>query len=130
MHAERLANPKLEFLVDRYTALLLLQYAVRNRQDALARPDVRSWNHLSDQFELVAKEIKSRGDAGIDALLALTRHANPNVRFGAAVHCLRRRAREVLPVLQELARTQDFRESKIDAEESLELWREGKWIVD
>ena len=130
MTARELSGLELAPLVDRYAALLLLRHAVRDRDDASGRPDVRTWNRLTDQSGLVAKEIKVRGDSAIDALLALTRHANANVRYGAAVACLRRRTGQVLPVLEELARTQDYRETNINAERALELWREGKWVVD
>jgi uncharacterized protein DUF2019 len=116
-------------LVSRLVGLLLAQYAVRDRQDADARPDVESWNRLADQIGLVEHEIKSRGDDGIDALLPLIRHSNPNVRYVAAVQCLRQRTSQVLPVLEEMARTNDFRETKIDPESALTLWREGKWVV-
>jgi hypothetical protein len=117
-------------LVDRYISLLLQQYAVRDHHDAQGRPDMRPWNRLADRIAAIHREIKSRGKEGIDALLPLIHHSNPNVRYAGVVQCLRQRTSVVLPVLEEMARTNDYFETKADFEGALRMWSEGKWVVD
>ena len=124
----RLKEANTSRLVDILVGLLLEQYAVSDRHDERARPDLAPWNRLADQINVLEREIKARGDEGVSALL-LIRHSNPNVRYAAAVQCLKQRAAEVLPVLEEMARTNDFRETRIDPGGALVRWREGKWAV-
>jgi hypothetical protein len=73
---------------------------------------------------------KARGDAGVDAILTLIHHSNPNVRYSAIVDCLCQRTKLVLPALEQMAQSSDFLETKIDAEDALRMWRERKWVVD
>ena len=117
-------------LIDRYTSSCLQQYAFRHHVDAEGRPDMGPWNRFADQGEAVHRELKSRGDDGVDAILSLIHHPNPNVRYAAAVDCLRQRPALALPVLEEMARTNDYFETKINPDRALQMWREGKWVVD
>ena len=117
-------------LVEHYVSLLLQQYSVRHHIDAEGRPDVRPWNRLADRVEEVHREIKCRGHQGVDAILPLIHHENPKVRYAAAVHCLRQRPDQVLPILEEMARTVDSIETKTDPARALRMWREGEWEVD
>lgn len=129
MSQDQLSKMGTSQLIDRFVGLLLEQYAVRDRHDANTRRDVGPWNRLADQINMVEREIKSRGGEGVDALLTLTRHPNPNVRYAASVQCLRQRTAQVLPILEEMARTNDFRETRIDPAGALARWRGGKWVV-
>jgi hypothetical protein len=117
-------------LIDRYVSSYLQQYAFRHHVGADGRPDIRPWNRLADQGEAVHRELKSRGDEGVDAILSLIHHPNPNVRYAAVVDCLRQRTATVLPVLEEMARTNDYFETKTNPDRALQMWREGKWVVD
>lgn len=119
-----------EQLVQQFAALSLQQYSVRDYCDAQAMRDVRPWNRLADKIHAVHRELKSRGDEGVDAILPLIHHSNPNVSYIASVACLRQRTTQVLPVMEERARTNYWPETKADFEGALEMWKEGKWIVD
>ena len=127
IHLKQMTIPQ---LIDLYVSSYLQQYAVRYRIDAEGRPDVRPWNRLADKGEAVHRELKSRGDEGVDAILLLINHPNPNVRYAAVTDCLRQRTTLVLPVLEELARTNDYFETKANPDRALQMWREGKWVVD
>jgi hypothetical protein len=130
MNEAHLKSMTIPQLIERYTSMLLQQYTVRDHHNAQGKRDVGPWNRLADQVEAIHRELKTRGEAGIDAMLPLIHHSNPKVSYAAAVHCLRQRPAQVLPVLEQMARTNDWSETKVDPEGALEMWREGKWVVD
>jgi len=125
-----LENMSTAQLIDRFVAFLLQQYEVRFYCGADGRRDVGPWNRLADKIHAIHRELKARGDAGVDAVLPLIHHPNPNVSHSAAVVCLRQRAAQVIPVLEEAARTNNWHETKVDPSGTLEMWRKGKWVVD
>jgi hypothetical protein len=117
-------------LIEQFVARLLQQYTVRDHCDAQGMRDVRPWNQLADKIHAIHRELKSRGDEGVDAILPLIHHPNPNVRQVASVACLRQRTAQVIPALEDAAQNNNWFETKVDPAGSLERWREGKWIVD
>jgi hypothetical protein len=73
-------------------------------------------------------ELRSRGDAGQDALAVLFRHPSMDVRTAAAAFLLRYRTTEAKAVLEEAARGKGL--IPFEASEALKRWEEGTWALD
>ena len=73
-------------------------------------------------------ELRSRGDAGRDALAVLFTHPSMDVRTAAAAFLLRHRTTEAKAVLEEAARGKGL--IPFEASEALKRWEEGTWALD
>src|SRR5262245_28873078 len=78
MRATRLDSMSTEQLVERFAAIAL------DQDRALLYSDIRKYNRLFDQMEMVEAELKLRSDDQRRALLSLYNHANAEVRLKAA----------------------------------------------
>lgn len=113
---------------------LVAQFAkhVAAQTDELLRrgggSSVKKSNHHAKRYIAAFDELRSRGDAGRDALASLFTHPLPDVRVPAAACLLRHRTDEAKKVLREAAKGEGL--SAPGAQLTLENWEKGDWQLD
>lgn len=122
-------EPSTDVLLAEYKALCEQQWETRKDTDREGRISNRRWNRLADRISAVYRQLKARGDEGMDAILTLVEDENPNVRFTAAVNTLKRRPETSLPVLQGMLADRSKRDGFLPVGVMLNMWNQGHWDV-
>jgi hypothetical protein len=90
--------------------------------------DAKTGNKHAKKAIAAFMELRSRGDAGRDALAVLFTHPSMDVRTAAAAVLLRHRTAEAKAVLEEAAKGKGL--IPFEASEALKRWEEGTWALD
>jgi hypothetical protein len=112
----------LETLVEEFA------YHVQAQTREIFGGDAKTGNKHAKKAVAVFLELRSRGDAGRDALAILFTHPSMDVRTAAAAFLLRHRTAEAKAVLEEAARGKGL--IPFEASEALKRWEEGTWALD
>jgi hypothetical protein len=103
-------------------------YHVQAQNEEIFKGDARTGNKHAKKALAAFMQLRSRGDAGRDALAVLFSHPRMDVRVMAAVFLLRHRTAEAKAVLEEAAKGQGL--VPFGASEALKRWEEGTWALD
>jgi hypothetical protein len=90
--------------------------------------DARTGNKHAKKALAAFQELRSRGNAGRDALAVLFTHPDMDVRTAAAALLLRYRTSEATAILEEAAKGKGL--VAFGASETLKRWEEGTWALD
>jgi hypothetical protein len=101
---------------------------VAAQTDAIGRGDAKTGNKHAKRYIRAFETLRSYGDAGRDALVALMFEGSDDVRSMAATYLLRYRHDDARRVLEELARGVGL--VAFEAGEALKRWDEGAWELD
>jgi len=113
---------KLEELVDQFARNVAAQ------TDAIRKGDAKTGNKHAKQYTAALQKLRTRGDAGRDALSVLLKHPRTDVRAMAAAFLLRYRTAEAKAVLEAAAKEGGV--AAIGATMTLKRWAEGTWALD
>jgi hypothetical protein len=113
---------QLEELVEEFASHVAAQ------TDAIRRGDAKEGNKHAKKYTAALHELRSRGDAGREALSTLLKHPRTDVRAMAAAFLLRYRTAEAKAALE--AAIQEGGISAIGATLTLKRWEEGTWALD
>lgn len=115
--------------------LTTLELVKRFEEIALAQDkadlydEIKKYNTLYSEMELVSNELKSRSGDHRRELFALHRHRNALVRFKAAIHTLALAPSEARAVLQTISDRNEY-PAAADARGILNALDEGRYIPD
>jgi uncharacterized protein DUF2019 len=103
-------------------------YHVQAQTREIFEGDAKTGNKHAKKAIAAFMELRSRGDAGRDALAVLFTHPSMDVRTSAAAFLLRHRTEEAKAVLEEAAKGKGL--IPFEASEALKRWEEGTWALD
>ena len=112
----------LEMLVEEFS------YHVQAQTREIFGGDAKIGNKHAKKAIAAFMQLRSRGDAGRDALAVLFTHPSMDVRTAAAAILLRHRTAEAKAVLEEAAKGKGL--IPFEASEALKRWEEGTWALD
>jgi hypothetical protein len=101
---------------------------VAAQSEAIMRGDAKTGNKHANRYIAALKKLRSKGNAGRDALAVLLSHPRADVRVMAAAFLLRYRTAEAKAVLEAAAGGNGM--SSLGAIMSLKHWEEGTWNLD
>lgn len=103
-------------------------YHVQAQTEQIVGGDAKTGNKHAKKAIAAFLQLRSRGDAGRDALAALFSHPRMDVRVTAASFLLRHRTAEAKAILTEAAKGKGL--IPFEASEALKRWEEGTWALD
>jgi hypothetical protein len=101
---------------------------VQAQTETMWSGDTRASNKHAKKVFAAFSRLRSKGNAGRDALAVLFSHPRMDVRVSAAAFLLRHRTVEAKAVLEEAAKGQGL--IPFEAAEALKRWEEGAWALD
>ncbi|WP_414640995.1 DUF2019 domain-containing protein [Archangium sp.] len=101
---------------------------VAAQTESVNRGDAKTGNKHANRYIAALKKLRSKGDAGRDALVVLLKHPRQDVRVMAAAFLLRYRTAEAKAVLETAANGNGV--SSIGAIMTLKRWEDGTWNLD
>jgi len=101
---------------------------VAAQSEAIARGDAATGNRFAARYTAACAQLRGRGAAGRDALMALLDDPRDRVRVMAASYLLRHCEAAALAVLEKEAGSRGL--AALGARQTLERWREGTWTLD
>lgn len=102
--------------------------AAANTDAIMVHSNAKLANKHTDRMVAAFNKLKSAGNNGRDALMALFQHERMDVRTAAAAFLLRYRTAEAKAVLEEAAKGRGL--VPFEAQECLKRWEEGTWELD
>jgi ribosomal protein L34 len=96
--------------------------------EAVFNPGTDPDDTHGDRYIAAFRKLRARGDEGREALAALLKHPNVDVRTTAAAFLLRYRTSQARAVLEEAAKGEGL--IAFEARQALKGWEEGTWALD